>query len=211
MLRERLGAAVATLLVQRQELAVGGEQGSEGVQVEVELGKRPFPLGPEVGLVGHAHAVAPISGAAAPPTAPPIAPAVRACVQASRSGSTTDRHAAVRSGSMRTLAVMSSRMTGLLSADPAVQALAGDQLYVDLDLSHDNLPAGTRLALGDDAVLEVTAKPHAGCRKFLARFGADAVAFVNGEAGSALRLRGLNARVVAGGVVRPGDVVRRLG
>jgi hypothetical protein len=107
--------------------------------------------------------------------------------------------------------VMSSRMTRVLSDDPEVQALAGDQLYVDLDLSHDNLPAGSRIAIGDEAVLEVSAKPHAGCKKFLARFGADALAFVNGEAGSALRLRGLNARVVHGGVVRPGDVVRRLG
>jgi hypothetical protein len=109
------------------------------------------------------------------------------------------------------ITVMSSRMAGLLSGDPEVQALAGDQLYVDLDLSHDNLPAGARLAIGDEAVLEVTAKPHAGCRKFHDRFGSEAVGFVNGEEGSRLRLRGLNARVVHGGVVRPGDVVRRVG
>ena len=70
---------------------------------------------------------------------------------------------------------------------------AGDQLYVDLDLSHDNLPAGSRIAVGDDVVLEVTAKPHAGCAKFQARFGEDAVAFVNSEEGTRLRLRGLNA------------------
>ena len=82
------------------------------------------------------------------------------------------------------------------------RALAGDQLYVDLDLSHDNLPAGARIAVGDDVVLEVTAKPHAGCKKFLSRFGEDAVAFVNSEEGSRLRLRGLNARVVHGGVRR---------
>jgi hypothetical protein len=107
--------------------------------------------------------------------------------------------------------VMSARMAALLADTDEERALAGDQLYVDLDLSHDNLPAGTRVAIGDDAVLEVTAKPHAGCRKFLARFGADAVAFVNSEEGSRLRLRGLNARVVHGGTVRPGDVVRRLG
>jgi hypothetical protein len=107
--------------------------------------------------------------------------------------------------------VMGSRMVGLLGDTDQSRALAGDQLYVDLDLSHDNLPAGSRIAIGDDAVLEVTAKPHAGCRKFLARFGADALAFVNGEEGSRLRLRGLNARVVHGGLVHPGDVVRRLG
>lgn len=106
--------------------------------------------------------------------------------------------------------VMSSRVVGLLADTDEERALAGDQLYVDLDLSHDRLPAGTRFAVGDDAVLEVTAKPHAGCRKFLARFGPDAVAFVNSEEGTRLRLRGLNARVVRGGRVRPGDAVRRL-
>jgi MOSC domain-containing protein YiiM len=108
------------------------------------------------------------------------------------------------------LTVMSSRMAGLLGDTDADRALAGDQLYVDLDLSHDNLPAGSRVAVGADAVLEVTSKPHAGCRKFLARYGPDAVAFVNSEEGSRLRLRGLNARVVHGGVVRRGDVVRRV-
>jgi hypothetical protein len=106
--------------------------------------------------------------------------------------------------------VMSARMVGLLGGTEEERALAGDQLYVDLDISHDNLPAGTRLLIGDTAVLEVTAKPHAGCKKFLARFGPDVLAFVNGETGTAMRLRGLNARVVRGGVVRRGDVVRRL-
>jgi MOSC domain-containing protein YiiM len=107
--------------------------------------------------------------------------------------------------------VMSSRMVELLADTDAERVMAGDQLYVDLDLSHDNLPAGTRIAVGADAVLEVSAKPHAGCKKFLARFGPDAVAFVNSEEGRRLRLRGLNARLVTGGVVRPGDAVRRLG
>ena len=106
--------------------------------------------------------------------------------------------------------VMSSRMVHLLADSDPERVMAGDQLYVDLDLSHDHLPAGTRIAVGAHAVLEVSAKPHAGCQKFLARFGPDAVAFVNSEEGTRLRLRGLNARIVAGGVVRPGDVVRRL-
>jgi hypothetical protein len=107
--------------------------------------------------------------------------------------------------------VMSSRMVDLLADTDPDRVMAGDQLYVDLDLSHDHLPAGTRIAVGADAVLEVSAKPHAGCKKFLNRFGPDAVAFVNSEEGSRLRLRGLNARIVTGGVVRPGDAVRRLG
>lgn len=107
------------------------------------------------------------------------------------------------------LTVMSSRMVGLLAGTDDERALAGDQLYVDLDLSHDNLPTGSRLAIGE-AVIEVTAKPHNGCRKFLDRFGQHAVDFVNSEQGKALRLRGLNARVVSGGAVRPGDQVRKL-
>jgi hypothetical protein len=108
------------------------------------------------------------------------------------------------------LTLMSSRMVRLLADDDEERALAGDQLYVDLDLSVDNLPVGTRLAIGDDARLEITAKPHRGCKKFLTRFGADTLAFVNSEEGSRLRLRGVYARVVERGVVRPGDLVRRL-
>jgi hypothetical protein len=106
------------------------------------------------------------------------------------------------------LNVMSARMVSLLAGTDEERALAGDQLYVDLDISVGNLPTGARLAVGDTAVVEVTAKPHNGCRKFLDRFGADAVEFVNSGVGKELRLRGLNARVVRGGTVRPGDPVR---
>ncbi|MEP6762585.1 MAG: MOSC domain-containing protein [Sporichthyaceae bacterium] len=109
------------------------------------------------------------------------------------------------------LTLMSSRMVALLADEDEERALAGDQLYVDLDLSVDHLPVGARLALGDTALLEITAKPHRGCKKFLARFGADALAFVNSDEGSRLRLRGVYARVLRGGVIHPGDVVRRLG
>lgn len=112
------------------------------------------------------------------------------------------------------LNVMSARMVALLADSPEEQALAGDQLYVDLDISHANLPTGARLAIGDPdddgAVIEVTKKPHNGCAKFTARFGDDAVAFVNSEEGKQLRLRGFNARVVRAGTVRPGDPVRKL-
>ena len=112
------------------------------------------------------------------------------------------------------LNVMSSRMVGLLGSDDGTRAQAGDQLYVDLDISHGNLPTGTRLAIGDPddggAIIEVTAKPHNGCKKFLARFGDEAVEFVNSQQGKQLRLRGLNARVVSAGVVRRGDAVRKV-
>ncbi len=106
--------------------------------------------------------------------------------------------------------VMSARVVALLADTPEGRAQAGDQLYLDLDLSVANLPTGSRIALGEAAVLEVSAKPHAGCKKFTGRFGEDAMRFVNSEVGKALRLRGFNARVVSGGVVRPGDKAVRL-
>jgi MOSC domain-containing protein YiiM len=104
--------------------------------------------------------------------------------------------------------VMSSRMAAILTRQPRGQALAGDQLYVDLDLSTANLPPGTRLEVGS-AVIEVTEPPHTGCAKFVRHFGEEAMRFVNGREGRALRLRGLNARVVTPGVVRPGDRVTK--
>ena len=109
------------------------------------------------------------------------------------------------------LNVMSARMNAFLAGEPGRRALAGDQLYLDLDLSHENLPAGTRLTIGDPgergAVIEVSEPPHTGCAKFVERFGAEAMRFVNGTVGRPMRLRGLNARVVVPGRVRPGDPV----
>jgi hypothetical protein len=107
------------------------------------------------------------------------------------------------------LNVMNARFVDLIAGSRERWPLAGDQLYVDLDLSHENLPAGTRLAIGD-AVIEVTDQPHTGCQKFSARFGLEARRFANSEVGKALRLRGLNARVVVPGTIRRGDSVRRL-
>ncbi len=89
------------------------------------------------------------------------------------------------------------------------RALAGDQLYLDLDLSEENLPPGTRVQIGT-AVIEITDQPHTGCAKFSARFGAEALRLVNAPVGRALRLRGLNARVVSDGVVHRGDAVVKL-
>lgn len=111
---------------------------------------------------------------------------------------------------LRQLTLMGFRIAALVAAgDRGRIPLAGDQLYVDLDLSEANLPPGTRLAVGE-AVVEVTALDHTGCGKFVSRFGVDAQRFVNSPEGRALRLRGLNARVVVPGVVRPGDAVRKL-
>jgi MOSC domain-containing protein YiiM len=107
------------------------------------------------------------------------------------------------------LTLMNARMAALVAREQERWPLAGDQLYVDLDLSTDNLPPGTRLEVGS-AVIEVTPEPHTGCAKFSARFGSDALRFINSRGGRALRLRGVNTRVVQGGSVRQGDVVRKV-
>jgi len=107
------------------------------------------------------------------------------------------------------LNLMNSRVVALVSQDRSRWHLAGDQLYVDLDLSEGNLPAGTRLAIGS-AVIEVTAQPHTGCSKFVERFGLDAMKFVNSQERRDLHLRGVNARVVRPGVIRAGDTVSKL-
>ena len=107
------------------------------------------------------------------------------------------------------LNLMNSRVIALVAGSRDRWPLAGDQLFVDLDLSKENLPAGTRLAMGS-AIVEVTSVPHLGCRKFVARFGLEAMKFVNSRRGKKLRLRGINAKVVKPGRVSTGDRVRRL-
>jgi hypothetical protein len=106
------------------------------------------------------------------------------------------------------LTIMNARAVALVARERERWPLAGDQLFIDLDLSAANLPPGSRLALGS-AVIEVTAQPHTGCGKFMARFGAEATRFVNSPVGKQLRLRGINAKVVKPGVIRVGDVVRK--
>jgi hypothetical protein len=105
--------------------------------------------------------------------------------------------------------IINSRLIALIARDKKRWPLAGDQLYVDLDLSAENLPAGTRLSIGR-AVIEVTAQPHTGCRKFMARFGEDAMKFVNSHIGKELHLRGINAKVVQSGRIHVNDVVKKL-
>ena len=107
------------------------------------------------------------------------------------------------------LTVMNARVAALVAIDDYRWKLAGDQLYVDLDLSEANLPPGSRLAVGS-AVIEVTDAPHLGCKKFRERFGEDALRFVNSDVGRKLRLRGVNTRVIAPGRVQPGDTLRKL-
>ena len=107
------------------------------------------------------------------------------------------------------LTVMSTRVAALVAGPREQWSLAGDQLYVDFDLGRENLPAGTRLAVGS-AVIEVTDEPHTGCAKFSARFGSAALRFINSPVGRELNMRGINARVVEPGRVRCGDAIRKL-
>ena len=107
------------------------------------------------------------------------------------------------------LTIMNARAIALLAQDEARWPLAGDQLYIDMDLSDDNIPPGTRLALGS-AVIEVSAQPHTGCKKFSSRFGMDAIKFVNSLEGKQLHLRGINTRVIQAGTIRVGDVLKKI-
>jgi MOSC domain-containing protein YiiM len=109
----------------------------------------------------------------------------------------------------RQVTVMNARAAELVAGGTDRMPLAGDQLYVDLDLSVGNLPPGSLLAVGQ-AVLQVSAVPHLGCAKFVERFGAEAMRFVNSRAGRQLRLRGMNTRVVRPGLVRPGDLAAKV-
>jgi len=108
------------------------------------------------------------------------------------------------------LTLMNARAAALVAVTAERVPLAGDQLFVDLDLSVTNVPPGTRLALGSEAIVEISDEPHLGCRKFMERFGKDAHRFVCSREGRELNLRGVNAFVVTAGVVRTGDAIRKL-
>ncbi len=105
--------------------------------------------------------------------------------------------------------LMNCRVISAIAGDKVNWPIAGDQFYVDLDLSDANLPPGTRLQIGA-AVVEITTIPHLGCKKFAARFGRDAMLFVNSELGKSLNLRGINATVVSAGAVSTADAIKKI-
>lgn len=107
------------------------------------------------------------------------------------------------------LNLMNYRFALLIAGSRERVPLAGDQLFVDLDLSEENVPPGTRLTIGD-ATIEVTTIPHLGCKKFVERFGIDAMKFANSDFGRKHHLRGINAKVTQGGLITRGDLVARI-
>lgn len=125
--------------------------------------------------------------------------------QARGSSHTTDGSANVNAQ----ITVMNARSIALLAQDEERWSLAGDQLYIDMDLSDDNIPPGTQLLVGS-AIIEVSAQPHSGCKKFSSRFGVEAMKFVNSPEGKRLHLRGINTRVIQAGIIRVGDPVRKI-
>ncbi len=107
------------------------------------------------------------------------------------------------------ITIMNSRVADLVAQSKDRWPLAGDQLFVDIDLSKANMPPGTRISVGA-AILEATEQPHTGCEKFAARFGIEALKFISSPAGKELQLRGINLKVVVGGEIKPGDLVKKL-
>jgi hypothetical protein len=106
------------------------------------------------------------------------------------------------------LTVMSTRVLAAIEPDRARWPLAGDQLYADLDLSTANLPPVARLRIGE-ALVQVTERPHTGCAKFASRYGLDALRWISEPAGRAARMRGMYVRVLEGGAISVGDVIRK--
>jgi MOSC domain-containing protein YiiM len=107
------------------------------------------------------------------------------------------------------LTLMNARVAEAVAVTPERWPLAGDQIYVDMDISHENLPAGSRIKVGG-AVVEISEVPHTGCDKFASRFGKEALRFANVGVGRDNRFRGVNAFVVEGGVFNVGDKVVKL-
>jgi MOSC domain-containing protein YiiM len=118
-------------------------------------------------------------------------------------------HADGRVSRENQLTIASTRLLELI-AEPERWPLAGDNLLVDMGLDMESLPVGSRLAIGDEVIVQISEVPHTGCAKFSARFGSDALKFINSPEGRELRLRGVNAHVIEPGRVSTGDAIRRL-
>lgn len=107
------------------------------------------------------------------------------------------------------ITLMNSRVIQLLSGDKENWQWAGDQFFVDMDLGIENLPPHSRIQIGS-VILEISATPHTGCKKFSGRFGVEALAFISTPLGKSLRMRGVNAKVIQAGQIKVGDVIRKV-
>jgi MOSC domain-containing protein YiiM len=134
---------------------------------------------------------------------------LKECAVSPEGGIHGDRWAKTSKGDDIQVTLMNARAAQLIAQSPERWPLAGDQLYVDLDLSEDNLPPGTQLMIGS-ALFEITAKDHTGCTKFSSRFGSDAYKFVNSKEGAWLNLRGIYAKVLVAGTIHVGDPIRKV-
>lgn len=135
----------------------------------------------------------------------PVVGLVGDCWQTRGSSVTSDGSASLDAQ----VTLMNARSADAVAIERGRWPLAGDQLYVDFDLSPLNLPPGTHLRAGE-AELEVTSEPHLGCGKFIKRFGVDAMKFVNSEDGRAVNARGINTKVISGGAISTGDPIQKL-
>ena len=107
------------------------------------------------------------------------------------------------------LTLMNARVADAVAITRERWPLAGDQIYVDMDISHENLPAGSQIQLGE-AIVEISDVPHTGCDKFAGRFGKEALRFANVGVGRDNRFRGVNAFVIEGGVFSVGDKITKI-
>jgi hypothetical protein len=107
------------------------------------------------------------------------------------------------------LSLMNARFLRQIAVEEDAMCLAGDNLIVDLDLSESNLPAGSRLSIGDEVVIEISDIAHTGCSKFQSRYGTEAKTFTNNKRGKELHLRGRYALIVRGGTIKVGDTVAK--
>lgn len=107
------------------------------------------------------------------------------------------------------ITLMNSRVIQLLSVDKENWQWAGDQLFVDIDLSIENLPPHSKLQIGS-VILEISAKPHTGCKKFSGRFGVEALEFISTPLGKSLRMRGVNTKVIQAGEIKIGDLIKKV-
>ena len=107
------------------------------------------------------------------------------------------------------ITLMNSRLIQLLTGDKTRWAEAGDQLFVDLDISKANLPPGARLQIGE-VVMEISPLPHEGCTKFARRFGGPARKWIMSDEGVLERRRGVYATVIEDGAIKQGDRIQKL-